>query len=405
MPATSIQSFRVDVPEVELVELRRRIEATRWPERETVTDDSQGVPLATIQSLAAYWTSDYDWRKCEARLNALPQFVTEIDGVDVYFIHVRSKHDDAMPLVMTHGWPGSILEFMGVIEPLTNPTAYGGNASDAFHLVVPAMPGWGFSGKPATTGWDLDRIARAWVTLMKQLGYKRFAAQGGDLGAGVAEVMALQTPPELIGIHVNFPASIPPEIAKALTCGAPPPANLAPDELAAYEQLASLFAKRRAYAAMMGTRPQTLYGLADSPVALASWLLDHGDGHGQPSAALLSAVLGHPVEGQSAGDLTRDEVLDDFTLYWLTNTGISTGRLYWENTFNLYNAANVALPAAVSVFPNENFQAPKSWCEKAYRNLIYYNRVATGGHFAAWEQHQLFAEEVRAGLRPLRQAT
>jgi pimeloyl-ACP methyl ester carboxylesterase len=402
LPDDAIRPFRVEVPEAELADLRRRIEATRWPERETVSDGSQGVPLEMISALAHYWATGYDWRSCETRLNALPQFRTEIDGLDVHFIHVRSRHDDAMPLVLTHGWPGSVLEFMRVIGPLTDPTAHGGTASDAFHLVIPSMPGYGFSAKPAATGWDLRRIARAWVTLMKRLGYARFAAQGGDWGAGVCEVMALETPPELMGIHVNLPATVPAAVAKLLACGDPPPADLSSDERTAYEQLARLFAKRRAYAVMMGTRPQTLYGLADSPVGLASWLLDHGDGYGQPAAALVSAISGTTVDGHGAGDLTRDDVLDDVTLYWLTNTGISAGRLYWENTFNLYNAAGIAVPAAVSVFPGENYQAPRSWAERAYPNLIYYNRVAAGGHFAAWEQSRLFTEEVRAGLRPLR---
>jgi pimeloyl-ACP methyl ester carboxylesterase len=398
----AIRPFSVNIPEAELVELRRRIVATRWPARETVTDDSQGVPLDLIAALARYWADDYDWRKCEAKLNALPQFITEIDGLDIYFVHVRSRHDDAMPLVMTHGWPGSILEFLRVIDPLVDPTAHGGNASDAFHVVIPSMPGYGFSEKPTAIGWDLHRIARAWVALMKQLGYTRFAAQGGDWGAGVCEVMALRTPPELLGIHVNLPATIPPKVAKALACGDPPEADLSADERTAYDQLAVLFGKKRAYALMMGTRPQTLYGLADSPVALASWLLDHGDGYGQPASALVSAVAGRTIDGHTAGELTRDDVLDDITLYWLTNTGVSSGRLYWENKFNLYNAANISVPAAVSVFPGENYQAPQSWARQAYHDLIYYNRVDKAGHFAAWEQTQLFTDEVRAGLRPLR---
>jgi pimeloyl-ACP methyl ester carboxylesterase len=399
---SGIRPFEVSFAEAELADLRRRITATRWPERETVADDSQGVPLSMIQTLSSYWATGYDWRKCEARLNGLPQFTTEIDGLNLYFIHVRSPHDDAMPLVMTHGWPGSVLEFMRVIGPLTNPTAHGGKASDAFHLVIPSMPGYGFSEKPAASGWNLDRIARAWVALMKQLGYRRFAAQGGDWGSGVCEVMALQAQPELLGIHVNLPATVPPDIAKSLAAGSPPPADLSAEEKTAYEQLAALFAKRRAYAGLMGTRPQTLYGVADSPVGLASWLLDHGDGYGQPAAALVSAVMGRAIDGHSAGDLTLDDVLDDITLYWLTNTGVSSGRLYWENTFNLYNAANVGTPTAVSVFPGENYQAPRSWAERAYHNLIYYNRADKGGHFAAWEQSEIFVGEVRAGLQPLR---
>jgi pimeloyl-ACP methyl ester carboxylesterase len=399
---TAIRPLRVHVPEAQLMDLRRRIKATRWPERETVTDDSQGVPLAMIQELARHWSTDYDWRKCEARLNALPQFVTEIDGLDIHFIHVRSKHENAMPLIVTHGWPGSVIEQFKIIDPLTNPTAHGASALDAFHLVIPSLPGYGFSGKPNTVGWGPERTARAWVVLMKRLGYEKFAAQGGDLGGIVANVMAKQAPPELLGIHVNFPATVPPGIAKALQAGDPPPPGLSDDEKHAYEQLSSAAKKRRAYALEMGTRPQTLYGLSDSPIALASWLLDHGDGYVQPAAALTSAVFGRSVNGESAGELTRDDVLDDITLYWLTNTGISAARFYWESHFNFLAAADVSVPAAVSVFPRENYQAPRSWTERAYHNLIYYNRVDRGGHFAAWEQPQLFAEEVRAGLRPLR---
>ncbi|MFM0335945.1 epoxide hydrolase family protein [Paraburkholderia fungorum] len=399
----AIRPLRVHVPESKLVELRRRIKATRWPERETVTDDSQGVPLAMVQELARHWSTDYDWRKCEARLNSLPQYLTEIDGLDIHFIHVRSKHGNAMPLIVTHGWPGSVIEQFKIIEPLTNPTAYGGNAADAFHLVIPSLPGYGFSGKPTSTGWGPERTARAWVILMKRLGYEKFAAQGGDLGGVVCNVMAKQAPPELLGIHVNFPATIPPDIGKALQAGDPPPADLSSDEKHAYEQLASAAMKRRAYALEMGTRPQTLYGLSDSPIALAGWLLDHGDGYVQPAAALTSAVFGHTVNGETAGELTRNDVLDDITLYWLTNTGISAARFYWESHFNFLAAADVSVPAAVSVFPRENYQAPRSWTERAYHNLVYYNRLDKGGHFAAWEQPQLFAEEVRAGLRPLRQ--
>ena len=398
---TAIRPLRVHVPESQLIDLRRRIKATRWPDRETVTDDSQGVPLAMIQELARHWSTDYDWRKCEAKLNSLPNFLTEIDGLDIHFIHVRSKHENAMPLIVTHGWPGSVIEQLKIIDPLTNPTAYGASASDAFHLVIPSLPGYGFSGKPTTTGWGPERTARAWVVLMKRLGYEKFSSQGGDLGGIVSNVMAKQAPPELLGIHINFPATIPPDIAKALQVGSPPPAGLSDDERHAYEQLSNL-SKRRAYALEMGTRPQTLYGLADSPIALASWLLDHPDGYGQPASALTSAVLGRTVNGHSAGDLTRDDVLDDITLYWLTNTGVSAARIYWESHFNFYAAADVSVPAAVSAFPGENYQAPRSWSEQAYHNLIYYNKPEKGGHFAAWEQPQLFAEEVRAGLRPLR---
>jgi pimeloyl-ACP methyl ester carboxylesterase len=398
----AIRPFKVNVPEAELTELRRRINATRWPERETVTDESQGVPLATIQELARYWATDYDWRKCETKLNGLPQFMTEIDGLDVHFIHVRSKHENALPLIVTHGWPGSVIEQLKIIDPLTNPTAHGANASDAFHLVIPSLPGYGFSGRPTMTGWGPDRIARAWVVLMKRLGYSQFVAQGGDWGSPISNLMAKQGHPELLGIHVNLPGTVPPDIAKALQSGDPPPSGLLADERRAYEQLTVSFAKKRAYAQIMGTRPQTLYGLADSPVALAAWLMDHGDGYGQPAAAITSAVLGRTINGHSAGDLTRDDVLDDITLYWLTNTGVSAARIYWENKLNLYNAADVSIPAAVSVFPGESYQAPRTWTERAYHKLIYYNMVAEGGHYAAWEQPQLFSEEVRAGFRPLR---
>ena len=360
------------------------------------------MQLATIQELARYWGTDYDWRKCEAKLNALPQFMTKIDGLDIHLIHVRSKHDNSLPLIVTHGWPGSVIEQLKIINPLTDPTAHGGSASDAFHLVIPSLPGFGFSARPTTTGWGPDRTARAWVVLMKRLGYTHFVSQGGDLSAGVCTAMAKEAPPQLLGIHTNFPGVIPPDIAKKLQAGDPPPASLTPDERRAYEQLTILFTKRRAYAQMMATRPQTLYGLADSPVALAAWLFDHGDGYGQPAAAITSAVLGRTINGHPAGDLTRDDILDDFTLYWLTNTAISAARFYWESHINLYNAADVSIPAAVSVFPGENYQAPRSWAERAYHKLIYYNEVDKGGHYAAWEQPQLFSREVRAGFRPLR---
>jgi pimeloyl-ACP methyl ester carboxylesterase len=399
----TIRPFRITVPDEALVDLRRRISATRWPGRETVTDESQGVQLATMQELARYWATAYDWRKVEAKLNALPQFITEIDALDIHFIHARSKHENALPLIVTHGWPGSIIEQLKIIDPLTNPTAHGASALDAFHVVIPSLPGYGFSGKPTTTGWNAERTASAWIILMKRLGYTQFVSQGGDLGAGVCTVMAKQAPPELLGIHTNFPGTIPPDIAKALQAGNPPPSGLSVEERRAYEQLQVLFAKRRAYAQMMGTRPQTLYGLEDSPVGLAAWLFDHGDGYGQPAAAISSAVLGRTVNGHPAGDLTRDDVLDDFTLYWLTNTAISAARFYWELNFSLYNAANISIPAAVSVFPGENYEAPRSWTERAYSNLIYFNKVDRGGHYAAWEQPQLFSEEVRAGFRPLRQ--
>jgi pimeloyl-ACP methyl ester carboxylesterase len=400
--ADAIRSFRINVPESALADLRKRIKTTRWPDKETVADDSQGVPLATMQKLARYWATLYDWRKIEARLNALPQFITEIDDVEIHFIHVRSKHENALPLIVTHGWPGSIIEQLKIIDPLTNPTAHGAPASDAFHLVIPSMPGYGFSGKPTTTGWDPAHIARAWVVLMKRLGYSQFAAQGGDWGSPVSNEMGKLAPPELLGIHVNLPGTVPPEIFKALQAGDPAPAGLTDEEQRAFDEIKVAYGKRRAYAAFMATRPQTLYGIADSPIGLAAWMIDHGDGWGQPAAPMAAAIVGHPVNGQSAGALTRDDVLDDITLYWLTNTGVSSGRLYWENKTNLYLPANVSIPAAVSVFPGENYQAPRSWAERAYHKLIYYNRVAAGGHYAAWEQPALFSQEVRAAFRPLR---
>jgi pimeloyl-ACP methyl ester carboxylesterase len=398
----AIHPFRVNFSDAELAELRRRISATRWPERETVSDQSQGPELVTMQNLARYWETEYDWRKVEARLNALPNFVTMIDGLDIHFIHVRSKHQNALPLIITHGWPGSIIEQLKIVDPLTNPTAHGASAADAFDLVIPSLPGYGFSEKPATTDWGPDRTARAWVVLMKRLGYTQFVAQGGDLGAGICTAMAKQAPRELLAIHTNFPGTIPPDIAKALQAGAPPPAGLSDDERRAYGQLTILFAKRRAYAQMMATRPQTLYALADSPVGLAAWMFDHGDGYDQPAAAMTSAVLGRTINGYPAGDLTRDDVLDDITLYWLTNTAVSAARFYWENRINLYNAADVSIPVAVSVFPGENYQAPRSWAERAYHKLIYFNNVAVGGHYAAWEQPKLFSEEVRASFKSLR---
>jgi pimeloyl-ACP methyl ester carboxylesterase len=398
----ALRSFRIDIPDEVLVDLRRRLAATRWPERELVADDTQGVPLAAMQDLARYWATDYDWRKVEARLNALPQFVTEVDGLDIHFIHVRSKHENALPLIVTHGWPGSVIEQLKIVDPLTNPTAHGASAADAFHLVIPSMPGYGFSARPTATGWGPDRIARAWVVLMKRLGYTRFVAQGGDWGSPISHQMAKLGAPELLGIHVNFPGTVPPDLAKALQGGDPPPAGLSADEKRAYEQIQLASTKRRAYATFMATRPQTLYGIADSPVGLAAWLIDHGDGWAQPAAAMTSALAGRTINGHPAGDLTRDDILDDVTLYWVTNTGVSSGRLYWENRLNLYLAADVSIPAAVTVFPGENYEAPRSWAERAYHKLIYYNRVDKGGHYAAWEQPQLFSVEVRAGLRSLR---
>ena len=401
---TAIRPIRIHIPDKDIVDLRHRLAATRWPEKETVADGTQGVPLATMRELVRHWQTDYDWRKVEARLNALPQFITEIDGLDIHFIHVRSKHDKALPLIVTHGWPGSVIEQLKIIDPLSNPTANGASASDAFHLVIPSLPGYGFSGKPAETGWGPERIARAWVVLMKRLGYTRFVAQGGDWGSPISNEMGKLNAPELLGIHVNLPGTVPPEIFKMIAAGDPPPSDLSAGERRAFDQIKLAFTKRRAYALEMGTRPQTLYGLADSPVALASWMVDHGDGYDQPAASITSAVFGHTVNGHSAGDLTRDDVLDDITLYWLTNTGVSSGRIYWENRINLYVAADVPIPAAITVFPGENYQAPRSWAEKAYHKLIYFNEVDKGGHFAAWEQPALFSAEVRAALRSLRQS-
>jgi pimeloyl-ACP methyl ester carboxylesterase len=398
----AIRPFRIDIPEADLADLKRRLAATRWPEKETVTDDSQGVPLATLQELAGYWQTKHNWRKIEARLNALPQFITEIDGLDIHFIHVRSKHENALPLIVTHGWPGSVIEQLKIIDPLTNPTAHGGSADDAFHLVIPSLPGFGFSGKPTTTGWDPVRTARAWVVLMKRLGYTKFVAQGGDVGAGVVTAMARQAPPELLGIHTNFPGTIPADVVKLLASGDPAPSDLTTDEKRAYAQLQLLFTKRRAYAQMMATRPQTLYGLADSPVGLAAWQLDHGDGYSQPAGSVTSAVAGRTINGHTAGDLTRDDFLDNLSLYWLTNTAVSAARFYWESHINLYNAADVSVPAAVTVFPGENYRAPRSWTERAYHKLIYFNEVDKGGHFAAWEQPALFSKELRAAFRSLR---
>jgi len=390
----AVRPFHVNVPEAELTELRRRINATKWPERETVTDASQGVQLATIQAVARYWATDYDWRKIEAKLKALPQFITEIDGLDIHFIHVRSKHDDALPLIVTHGWPGSIIEQMKIIDPLTDPTAHGASASDAFHLVIPSMPGYGFSGKPTTTGWDPTRIARAWTVLMKRLGYTRFVAQGGDWGALVTDILATQAPPELLGIHSNMPGIFPVDIDKAAFSGAPAPSGLSADEKVAYERLQFVYQKGIAYGYQMGLRPQTLYGIADSPVGLAAYFLDHD----ARSYELIARVF----NGQSEG-LTRDDVLDNITITWLTNTALSGARLYWENKFSFFSVKGVSIPVAVSVFPDELYPAPRSWAEKAYPKLIHYNKVEKGGHFAAWEQPKLFSEEVRAGFRSLRQ--
>jgi pimeloyl-ACP methyl ester carboxylesterase len=389
---SGIRPFHVNFPEAELTELRRRINATRWPERETVKDASQGVQLATIQKLARYWATEYDWRKVEARLNALPQFITNIDGLDIHFIHVRSKHENALPLIVTHGWPGSIIEQLKIVDPLTNPTAHGASASDAFHIVIPSMPGYGFSGKPTTTGWGPARIARANVELMKRLGYTKFVAAGGDWGGVITDLMGAQAPPELIGIHTNFPGIFPPEIDKALRIGGPLPSNLSAEEKAACDRLADTY-KHVGYAVWAGSTPQDLIGLADSPVGLADFIIDHDP----RSYALIARSFDGIPEG-----LTRDDILDNVTLYWLTNTAVSSGRLYWEYKGSYFDVKNVSIPVAVSFFPDEIYTMPRSWAERAYPKLIYYNKVDKGGHFAAWEQPQLYSEEVRAGLRPLR---
>jgi len=389
----ALRPLRVRFPDSDLHDLRTRIAATRWPERETVNDASQGVQLATVRSLAQYWSTQYDWRRCEATLNALPNFMTEIDGLDIHFIHVRSRHPHALPLIVTHGWPGSVIEQLKIIDPLTDPTAHGGSASDAFHLVIPSIPGYGFSAKPTGPGWDPQRIARAWIVLMRRLGYSRFVAQGGDWGDAITEQMALQLPPELAGIHVNMPATVPVDIAARLSAGDPPPSGLSAEEQGAYEQLDDFYRHGLGYAQEMANRPQTLYGIADSPVGLAAWMLDHDI----RSYGLISRVF----DGLSAG-LTRDDILDNVTLYWLTNTAVSSARLYWENKLAFFAPKNVTVPVAVSVFPDEIYAAPRSWTERAYRNLIHFNRLDQGGHFAAWEQPRLFTQELRESFRSIR---
>jgi pimeloyl-ACP methyl ester carboxylesterase len=389
----AIRPFQVNVRDADLTDLRRRIEATRWPERETVEDDSQGVQLATIQKLARYWETEYDWRKVEARLNSFPQFITEVDGLDIHFIHVRSKHENALPLIVTHGWPGSIIEQLKIIEPLTNPTAHGGSATDAFHLVIPSMPGYGFSGKPTTTGWGPERIARAWTTLMERLGYQRYAAQGGDWGALIVDLMGVQAAPGLIGIHTNMAGAIPPEVDAAAFGGAAPPSGLDEEEKESFNHVAFFYKHGLGYALEMGNRPQTLYGIEDSPIGLAAWILDHDIW----SYRLIARVFDGAAEG-----LTRDDILDNITLYWLTNTAVSSARLYWENKLAFFAPKQVAIPVVVSAFPDEIAPISRKWAEKAYPKLAYYKRHPKGAHFAAWEQPQAIVEDLRAGFKSLR---
>lgn len=388
-----IRPFKFTVSDAQLHDLRRRIKSTRWPDRETVGDNSQGVQSATIEKLARYWVKDYNWRKVEARLNALPQFITTIDGVDIHFIHVRSEHKNALPIIVTHGWPGSIIEQMKIIDPLTNPTAHGGALADAFDVVIPSIPGYGFSGKPTEKGWDPVQIAQVWIQLMRRLGYKQYVAQGGDWGDAITEQMALIAPPELLGIHVNMPATVPDDIATALQPGGTKPAGLSADEEHAYNQLDDFYKHGLGYAIEMANRPQTLVAIADSPVGLAAWMIDHDI----RSYELIARVFDGKQEG-----LTRDDILDNVTLYWLTNTAISSARLYWENKLAFFQPKNVKIPVAVSVFPDEIYAAPRSWTQRAYPNLIHYNRLAKGGHFAAWEQPQVLTEELRASFRTLR---
>ena len=396
--AAEIRPFHVNFSDADLSALRARVSAARLPDRETVKDDTQGVQLATIQSLAHHWATDYDWRNVEARLNALPQYLTEIDGLDIHFIHVRSKHDNALPLIVTHGWPGSIIEQLKIIDPLTNPTAHGGSASDAFDLVIPSLPGYGFSGKPTAPGWNPVSIARAWATLMQRLGYTRYVAQGGDWGNAISEVMALQQPPGLLGIHTNMAATVPADVSKALSVGGAPPAGLSADEKHAWDQLDDFYRHGLSYAQEMSNRPQTLYGIVDSPVGLAAWMLDHDI----RSYSMISRVFDGKVEGLSPGD-----VLDNITLYWLTNTAISSARLYWDTTQistggGFFDVRGVTIPVAVSAFPDEIYAAPRSWAERAYPKLIHYNKLDKGGHFAAWEQPQLFSSEMRTAFKSLR---
>jgi pimeloyl-ACP methyl ester carboxylesterase len=395
---TAIRPFHFEAPQADLVDLRNRIKATKWPERELVADASQGVQIATMRKLAQYWGDSHDWRKCEAKINALPNFITEIDGLDIHFIHVRSSHDNALPMIVTHGWPGSIIEQMKIIDPLTNPTAHGGIAADAFHLVIPSLPGYGFSGKPTAPGWNPVSIAKAWATLMQRLGYTKYVAQGGDWGNSVSEVMALQPPPGLLAIHTNMAATVPPDVSKALSGGGLPPAGLSPEEKHAWDQLDDFYKNGLGYANEMALRPQTLYGLVDSPIGLAGWILDHDI----RSYHMIARVF----DGKSEG-LSRDDVLDNITLYWLTNTAISSARLYWDTRHNLpaggfFDARGVKLPVGVSAFAEEIYQAPKSWSEKAYVNLIHYNKFPKGTHYAAWEQTAIFVSEMRATFKSMR---
>jgi pimeloyl-ACP methyl ester carboxylesterase len=402
MEATAVREFRVEVRDGALEDLRRRLSETRFPEKETVEDAAQGVQLATMEALVRYWGGEYDMGRFEARLNAFPQFITEIDGLDIHFIHVRSPHENALPLIITHGWPGSIIEMLAAIGPLTDPTAYGGNAEDAFDVVVPSMPGYGFSAKPAATGWDPVHIARAWIQLMERLGYTHYVAQGGDWGAQITDVMGAEAPLGLLGIHSNMPGTVPPEISATLAShvlggGDPAPSGLSGDEQRAYERLNELYTTGLGYSIEMGHRPQTLYGLADSPVALAAWMIDH-DARSYDDIA--AAFRGEPV-----GSLTRDEVLDNITMTWVTNTGVSSGRLYAENTLGFFDIKGTTVPAAVTVFPNELYQAPRSWAEQAYPNLIYFNEVDAGNHFAAWQEPEIFTRELRAAFKSVRRPT